>query len=89
MKIAKQLKSFGARLFGNNQQPVLQESIAKPSIVHIGDRGQPVRVPLTSYQPVVAERRKVPTGTIKAEADKLKFIRLDENNHPVYVNKQN
>jgi hypothetical protein len=88
MKIAKQLKSIGARLFGNNQQPAANEPVAKPSIVHIGDRGQPVRVPLTSYQPVVAERRKIPTGTIKAEADKLKFIGLDENNHPVYLNDQ-
>jgi len=83
MKIAKHL----GRLFGIKNQTVHpQEAITKPSIVHIGDRGQPVRVALDSFKPQTVVRGRIPTGTIKVEADKLKFIGLDMNNHPIYVN---
>lgn len=87
MKIAKQLKAFGGRLFGKKPQPAQHGSTIKSSIVYVCEQGRPVRVALDSFQPVVAERRKIPTGTIKSNADKLKFIG-EENSQPVYVNER-
>jgi len=83
MKIAKKLKAFGGRLLGKKHQPAQQGSTIKLSIVHVCEQGRPVRVALNTFQPVVAERRKIPTGTIKSHADKLQFIGMDENSQPV------